>query len=277
MSQPKPVDPLASSNQQLGFNTQAAGTQQRMNMIGQNTPLGSLAWQIDPNAPGGYSADVSLTPAQQGLLNLRQAAQTGVGTAAEGLGGQMAGLFGTAPNLDTTTMTNQLMDWQTQSMQPYWDIQKSNLEAQLQNQGLTPNDPAWQNSMMAFTKGIGQARNQMFAQAEPLAFSQGVTKYQLPMQTEASLLGMSGPQSPSFVSTPQEQIQSPNYQQAAQNQYLAQQQQYQNMMQGVGQLGGMALGGLMGNPGLFGVPLQFAGGWGGGGGGSAPTVLGGSF
>ena len=139
-------------------------------------------------------------------------------------------------------MTNQLMDWQTQSMQPYWDIQKSNLEAQLQNQGLTPNSEAWQNAMMAFTKGIGQARNQMFAQAEPLAFGQAVTKYGLPMAYNVhQLLGMSKPQGPNFISPPQEQVGAPNYQQAAQNQYLAQQQQYNNMMKGIGQLGGIGL------------------------------------
>lgn len=256
LSPPKSPDPTQSSQQQLAFNTEAAKAQQQMNMIGQQGPLGSLTWSADPNAPGGYTATQALSPAQQQLLNLQQGAQTGVGQAAQGLGGQMAGLYGQLPNLDTTALTNKMMDWQTKSIQPYWDIQKSNLEAQLQNQGLSPNDAAYQNAMMAFTKGIGQAQNQFFAQAEPLAFGQAVQQYQLPAQTEQSLLGMSGPHAPSFVSTPQEQIGAPNYQQAAQNQYQARQNQYQNMMQGIGQLFGVGTS-------LFGgMPGGFSGGWG---------------
>ena len=92
---------------------------------------------------------------------------------------------------------------------------------------------------MAFTKGIGQAQNQFFTQAEPLAFSQALQQYQLPLQNFASLLGMSQPQGPSYVNTPQAQIGSPNYQQAVQNQYTAQQQQYNNMIQGMRSVEGM--------------------------------------
>jgi hypothetical protein len=78
---------------------------------------------------------------------------------------------------------------------------------------------------------------------------------------------------PTLQNTPQEQIQAPNYQQAAQNQFQAQQQQYTNMMGGIGQLAGIAAapftGGASMLPGMFassmmggGSPSGYGGGWG---------------
>ena len=138
LSPPSPPNPYQTAQAQSQFNTQAAQKQQQMNMINQYTPYGSLNYSSDPNAPGGYSATQTLSPVLQQLLGLMQQGQVGAGTAAAGLGGQLAGLYGQPANLDTQSLTNQMMNWQNQSIQPYWDIQKSNLEAQLQNQGLNP-------------------------------------------------------------------------------------------------------------------------------------------
>lgn len=273
MSQPSPPDPLQTSQTQLGFNKKAATAQNQANMFGQQTPYGSLAWNVDPNAPGGFTAQTSLTPAQQQLLNLQVSGQTGVGQAGAGLGQDIAGMFATPPDISPAAMTNQLMDWQMKYMQPYWDIQKSNMEAQLGNQGLNVNDQAYQNAERMFTRGVGDVQNQFFAQSEPLAFQQAQQQYSFPLQLMQALLGQGKPQGPSFVQTPQAQVGSPNYQQAAQNQYLAQQQQYQNMMQGAGQLAGIGLAPFTGGASLFGAMPMFSGGWGGG----APSVLGGSF
>ena len=100
LSPPKPPDPY-QTREQLNSIPQAAQKQQQMNMINQYTPYGSLNYTSDPNAPGGYSATQTLTPEQQQILNLLQQGQTGAGTAAAGLGGQLAGLYGQPANLDT--------------------------------------------------------------------------------------------------------------------------------------------------------------------------------
>jgi hypothetical protein len=248
---PKAPDPYAVAQAQAGFNKQA----QQQSMIGQTTPTGSLSWVPDPSAPGGYRAVTALSPQQQQLLNLQQQGQAGAGSAAAGLGGQLAGLYGQPAALDPTALTNQMMDWQTKSIQPYWDIQKSNLEAQLQNQGLNPNDAAWQNAMMAFTKGIGQAQNQFFAQAEPLAFGQALTRRELPMQEFGALLGMGQPQFPQFQQTPG--VQPPNYQGAAYQSWQDAMARNQAIWKDAGQLAGAA-GGMFG-----GMPGGYVGGWGG--------------
>lgn len=237
-SPPKPPDPNQVAGAQLGYGKRAA----QASMFGQETPYGGLSWQKDPTQPGGYTAQQTLSPAEQQLLQLQQQGQTGAGTAASGLGGQLAGLYGQAPNIDPSAMTKQLMDWQTQYMQPWWNQQQSNLDASLGNQGITAGSQAYNNAQNLLSRNISDQRNQFFAQSEPLAFGQAVQQYQLPAQMESQLLGMGQPQGPSFVPTPQ--IQPPDYQQAAQQAYQGQMMNYGNMMQG-----------------LFGIPTALAGGW----------------
>lgn len=245
MSAPKPPNPTTVANTQQQYNRQA----QLSDLFGQQTPFGSLAWTADPNAPGGYTATQTLTPQQQQILAAMQTAQLGAGGAAGQLGGQLAGLYGdpSKANIDPAAMTSQLMDWQTKYMQPFWTQQKSNLDAQLANQGITPGSQAYNNAMMGYYSGIGNQENQFFAQSEPLAFSQALQQYQLPMQTFQALQGATGaPGQPNYVPTPT--TQPPDYQQAVQQAYQAQLANYGNMMQG-----------------LFAVPTALAGGWARGG------------
>ena len=74
-------------------------------------------------------------------------------------------------------------------------------------------------------------------QNEGQAFNQALQQYQLPLQTIAALKGTQ-PVSPVFGATPAAQVQPPNYQAAAQNDFQNRQGQFQNTMAGVGQLAG---------------------------------------
>lgn len=241
-SPPSPPDPYASSQTQLGFNQKAATQQQQTNMINQQTPFGSLNYQADPNAPGGYQANLSLTPAQQQLLEQRQGAQSALGGAAQGLAGNVANMYSQPPNIDPSALTNKMMGWGQQYMQPIFNMQQSNLNAQLQNQGITPGSEAWNNAQNLQSRNVNNAYQNLFMQSEPMAFNQAVQQYQLPGQEAAYLLNASQPQQPNLVNTPQAQMQAPNYQQAAQNQFLGQQQQYQNLMGGLGTAASIGLG-----------------------------------
>ena len=88
-------------------------------------------------------------------------------------------------------------------------------------------------------------------QAEPAAFSQAVTQYQLPAQTAAGLLGASAPQGPSFQQTPTASVAAPNFQQAAQNQYQGNQANYATQQAGMWNAINAGV-----NP-----AMMFAGGW----------------
>lgn len=239
LTPPSPPNPQAVANIQQKYNTKA----QQQSMIGQQTPQGSLTWVKDPNSPGGYKAVQQYSPAELGLFNLQIGGQTGLGQAGQSLGGDISAMLGAGPpDLSPEAMTKQLMDWQTQYMQPYWNQQQSNLDSTLGNQGITPGSTAYNNAENLLSRNISDQRNQFFAQSEPLAFGQQMQKYQFPVALENQILGGAAPQGPSFVPTPQ--VQPPDYQTAAQQAYQAQNQQYGNMMQG-----------------LFGIPTALAGGW----------------
>ncbi len=247
---PSAPDPTATSNAQAGFNQQAATAQQQTNMINQQTPYGSLNYAADPNAPGGYSANVTLSPAQQQLLNTQQGTQQNIGNAASSLSGSLQGLYGAPPNLDASTgaTAQKLNQWQQQYLQPIFNQQQSNLDASLQNQGITQGSEAWNNAQNLQARNTGDVTNQYLTQNEGQAYSQALQDYQLPGATLQALMGGATPQGPSFQQTPQATIQPPNYAGQVQQNYQNQTQQYGNLMQG-----------------LFSIPSALAGGWARGG------------
>jgi hypothetical protein len=258
---PSPPDPTATSNAQQGYNTAAAAAQQRTNMINQTNPFGSLTYAGDPNAPGGYSANINLSPAQQAILDQLQNTQLASGQAAQNQAGAAAGLtsnfaslYGQPPNIDPSSLTNKMMGWGQQYMQPIFDQQQSNLDAKLQNQGISSGSQAWDNAQNLQSRNVNNAYQNLFLNAEPNAFSQALQEYQLPMQTAQELQGGAAgaptPTTPNsaMVQTPQAQIQPPNYTGAVEQNYQQQNAAYGNMMQG-----------------LFSIPSALAGGWARGG------------
>ena len=134
LSAPKQPDATATSNTQALYNVNAAKGQNDVNSYNQSTPFGSLTYSADPNSPSGMKATTALTPQQQALLDIQQSTQKTLGTSANTLAQNASGMYGALPNLDPSAMTNQLMNWQQSYIQPIFNQQSSNLEAQLRNQ-----------------------------------------------------------------------------------------------------------------------------------------------
>ncbi len=285
LNPPKAPDPTQTSNAQAGYNLQAAQTQQGLNMFNQTNPFGSQTYTSDASSPSGFAANISLSPAQQAILDQLQQTKLMAGGASQseaGAAGQLASQFGSLysqpPQIDPSDLTNKMMGWGQQYMQPIFNQQQSNLDAKLQNQGINPGSEAFNNAQNLQSRNVNNAYQSLFLNAEPTAFSQAIQQYQLPMQTamglQAGAAGAPGPTTPnsSLVQTPTEQVGAPNYQQAAQNQFQAQQSQYQNLMGGLGSLAGVGLKAAMAPmtggaslmvPGMFGggSPSGYGGGW----------------
>ena len=247
---PQAPNPNAVVGEQQSLNLQAAQQQNANNMFNQSTPFGSLNWASDPNAPGGYSANVALTPQQQQLLNTQTASQQNLGGAANQLSSQFGSLYGTPPDLlgQSGQVAGQLNKWNQQYLQPIFQQQQSNTDAQLQNQGLTPGSTAYNNAENLLARNQGDVTNQYLSMNQPTAFSEVSQQYQMPLQTQAALMGNASPQGPSFQPTPQAQIQPPNYTGVAEQNY--QQQLAAN---------------TAAQSGMFGIPTALAGGWARGG------------
>ena len=258
-SPPSPPNPSTTSNTQMGYNTQAAQAQNLGNEFNQYTPFGSLVYSPGANGQGG-SVTQTLSPQEQGLLSGYQGIQ---GNIQQGLNTLTAGMPGVYSNLlnqqqqgppSSADVTNQMMGWQQSYMNPIYQQQQNKLNAQLQNQGISPGSEAWNNAQNLQARNVADANNQFFMQAQPQAYSEAMQSYQAPFQTAQALTGMgtsamtgAAPQTTlPLAQTPTAQIQPPNFMGATQADYNAQLAQYQQQQQGMWGLANAGLNGIMG-------------------------------
>lgn len=261
-SQPSAPNAIDTANQQQSYNTTAARNQNQINSYDQTNPFGSQTYIADPNSPSGYRLNTSLAAPMQSLFDT----QTGtINNAATNSAGMYSNPFDL--NAATGATAGLLNSWNQKYTQPIFDQQNSNLDAQLQNQGLAPGSAAYNNAKNLLARNQGDVTNQYLTQNEGQAFNQALQQYQLPLQT-ISALKSTVPVTPTFGATPTSTDAPPNYQQAAQNQFADQQTQFQNTMGGLGQLAG-GVTGMFGGQGMFGANGAFpkgaglfGGGWG---------------
>lgn len=205
------------------YNTQAGTQSQKGTMVNQSNPYGSLNYTADPNAPGGYSANMSYSPQIQALFNqgtqgagamgaavsgFTNAAQGTLGYApsqyaqAAGVGGASNAMLGTGMgeiasgnygsgndiNGQTSRLTNQLMGGELQSLQPTFDMQKNWSNADLQNRGIMPGTEAYNNQMYQTQRAQNSTMSDFLAKTQPQAYNEAVTGYSLPATIGESLI-----------------------------------------------------------------------------------------
>lgn len=244
-SPPQAPDPGQVAQNQYQYNVAAGQKQQQLNEINQAGPYGSLTYVPDPSAPGGMRL----------VTGLQGAAGTNYGTYGN-LANNVAGMYGSAPNLDPSTMTNTTMAMENQYLAPWFNQQNSNMTAQLANEGFAPGSEGYTNAMRGLTEGQQGTMANTFLQAEPQAFNQAVQSYQLPMQTMQQLYGLT---QPNFQQTPQTQVQPPNYAGLAEQNYQDQLKQYQANQAGMWGIGSALAGGLGQSAGSWGpAAMDFA-------------------
>ena len=83
--------------------------------------------------------------------------------------------------------TNQMLSHETSFLKPYFQDQSDHLDTQLRNQGIMPGTPAYNEQMRAVQQNQNGSVSQFLASAEPQAFNQAVTNYELPLQTAGAL------------------------------------------------------------------------------------------
>jgi hypothetical protein len=235
-SAPKAPDPTATSNTQQQFNVQAAGDQNKINSYNQSNAFGSQNYVQDASSPSGYRLNTSLSAPLQSIFNT----QTGT---VNDLANNSAGMYSRPYDLNAASAATakNLNSWQQQYLQPIFDQQASNTEAQLRNQGLMPGTEAYDNAKNLLARNQGDITNQYLTNNQGQAFGQALQAYQTPLQTIAGLQ-QTIPGNPQFANTPTSQIQPANYQGAVQSNYQNQLQNYENTWNNIGKLGTAAVG-----------------------------------
>jgi hypothetical protein len=74
---PKPPDPVVTANAQAQANQQTAELQQRLNMINTSGPQGSVRYEADPTAPGGYRQVTALSQPEQDIYDASKRTELG--------------------------------------------------------------------------------------------------------------------------------------------------------------------------------------------------------
>jgi hypothetical protein len=173
----------------------------------------------------------------------------------------------------TSGNTKALLGQETSYLDPYFTTQTSNLDAKLQASGIYPGSKAYNDQMMALQGNQNQAVTGFLATAEPQAYQQAVSSYELPMQTAESLLGVSQPAGLGLTTTPGASMQPADLIGATSSANAANMQAYQAqlaqqnaMMSGLFGIGSAAISGGAGGFGnsMLGSLLPAVAAYGGG-------------
>lgn len=105
---PKPPDPAATAQAQAQYNKETAMLQQKLNMVDQVTPTGSLTYTQNANDPERWTSTATLTPEAQAAWDKQQAVQNALSGTALDMTNQISSTLGTpvdfksAPKMPTT-------------------------------------------------------------------------------------------------------------------------------------------------------------------------------
>lgn len=246
---PDAPDPMKSAEAQMGLNRNTALLNASLNRVGQVTPYGSLSYsQTGTDAQGNpsFTATQTLTPDQQAILDALEGNQQALGGTLSSLVGNTTDLYGNPlslpdiPDFSTgaSSVVSQAMDRQLNYLNPYFNQQFENLDAQMRNQGLVPGMPAYDRALRTLQQTQSESVGQFLNQFQPLAFSQqlqqhqaardkALQEYQSPLNAMQALFGLTKPGSPSFVTPSPVTAASPDIMKAIQDQYNAEMEQYQ--------------------------------------------------
>lgn len=254
---PHPTDPNVVAGNQQKLNVDAGTMSQKGSMVGQDNPYGTLNYSQTGTSSDGtplYTAKTTLSQPNQQLLDILQGTKKAAGEGGQAL--IQGANYGAAQPKDvigdmSSGWLKDAMAKQVAYLKPQQDYDVDRMDTKLKNQGFMPGDPAYDKAMNALKQSHGQTITGFEASQQPQLLQQAQQMYMMPAQLGGSLAGLGAPVDPSWVKTPDLNVQpanlvgaTANYNDANQKAYEAELKQNQAMMSGV-----------------FGVPSAVLGGW----------------
>lgn len=176
--QPTAPDPVALASAQGAANTATAQEQQRLNMVSTSGPNGTVRWEADASAPGGYrqvtelggvNAQINDVAGQQ-IGRVNTALQTPLNT--EGLPGLQSMDPATRQRYEDAAYAGA-----TRRLDPQFARAESTLDAKLAAQGLGENSSATRTARQDFardkTDAYGEAQRGAVAQGLQAGTTEG--------------------------------------------------------------------------------------------------------
>lgn len=249
-SAPEAPDPYATAAAQGAWNSFTAQQQQQMNMIGQQTPWGSVSydqtgssWVQDPNGNWveipQFTATTKLSPSQQAIFDRTQGAQKNLAQLAmdksEWLGDYLNEPFDFS-NRDAETWAWDLASPRILGEQ---ERRREALRTQLINSGLRPGTAAFEAEMSRLDRSDVDQLNHLALTGRSQAFNEALALRNQPLNELIGLMSGTQVQNPNatFAPTPQTGVAGVDYTGLVNQKYQADLQNYQAGMGGLFGLG----------------------------------------
>lgn len=250
-SAPKAPDPGKTAAAQGQWNSFTSQQQQAMNMIGQNSPWGSLNYAqtgsqtiIDPNGKPVqvpmYTANTTLSPQQQAIFDKTQQSESNLAGIAVDQTKKLGSLLSDPFSFNNSDAEQWAYDLASPRLLQQQGKNESALRSQLINSGIRPGTAAWDSEMSRLTNANSDQLNQLALTGRSQAFGEQLQTRNQALNEPIALASGTQVQSPNstFAQTPQSQVAGVDYTGLVNQQYQGQMQQY-NARTG-------ALGGLFG-------------------------------
>lgn len=247
---PPAPDPVATAAAQTASNKATAVSQYGLNATNQNTPSGSLNYnQIGTWSDGTprFEANTTLSPAQQNIFNTTQGTKQNLADIGQNQSAKIGSLLNTPFDLSKAT-NDKVTGFQHEFLDPQWDRQQSNLEAQNIAKGIRPGSEQYSLSNRDFSDQRQRGYDQSYLDTYKTATANALAERNQPINEITALMSGSQVSNPAFQNTPSPGV-APTDVIGAQQQSLNQQNvgynaQVQNnaaLMGGLFGLGGAAV------------------------------------
>jgi hypothetical protein len=235
------------------MNKDTAVTQAQMNMVGQNTPYGSLSYSQAGNWSDGtprYTATQTLSPEQQALLSQQTEFDRKFNEIGLAQTDKIGGILSKPLDLSNEATEARLLELGRKRLDPMISQQTNDLRTTLINQGLRPGTEAWDREMTRNDQSRNDAYNQLLLTGRGQAVQEALTERSAPINEITALLNGGQVQNPNFVNTPQTQVANTDYAGMVYNSADLANRNYQQkvgsqnaMLGGLASIAGTALGG----------------------------------
>lgn len=225
-----------------------------MNMVGQNSPWGSLnyeqtgsTWITDPNGKPievpNFTANTTLSPQQQAIFDQTQAAELNLANIANDQTGKLGELLSNPFEYTNRDAENWAFDLGSQRILPQQEQSRKALENQLVNSGIRRGTPAWDTEMTRLTNANTDQMNQLALTGRGQGFNEALAMRNQQLNEPIALASGTQIQNPNatFAQTPQAGVAGVDYTGLVNQKYQSEMNAYNSKM---GALGGLFGAGL---------------------------------
>lgn len=251
---PPPPDPAATAAAQANANVRTATTQQRLNMVDQSNPYGSLRYtQVGTWEDGTPRFQATTTFSPQEAANQEQQWEFDRLTNQLGIDQtrRLSGLLSEPVRLGNEATESRLMELGSRRLSPIFDMRRQALETNLANKGFAPGSQGWATANEALRQQENDAYNQLLLAGRGHAAQELLTERNQPINEITALMSGGQVNQPTFGSTPTTNVAGTDvagltmdaYRYGPLARYQADAANRQAMMSGLFSLGSSALGG----------------------------------